>query len=40
MMLAICRNLLTAVLLAGLLSPAAAQRGGGAIRVYLGTVVP
>jgi len=39
-MFTICRNVLTAVLLAGLLSTLPAQRGGGAVRVNLGTVVP
>ena len=39
-MFTICRNLLTVALLAGLLSPLAAQRGGGGVRVNLGTVVP
>ncbi|MDA0205131.1 MAG: TRAP transporter substrate-binding protein DctP [Acidobacteria bacterium] len=39
-MFTICRNVLTAALLAGLLSPLAAQRGGGGVRVNLGTVVP
>jgi TRAP-type C4-dicarboxylate transport system substrate-binding protein len=39
-MFMICRNLLTAILLAGLLTPTPAQRGGGAVRVNLGTVVP
>ena len=34
------RNLLTALLLAGFLSTLPAQRGGGAVRINLGTVVP
>lgn len=39
-MFTICRNFVAAILLAGLLSPAPAQRGSGAVRLNLGTVVP